>query len=97
MKLEDLQGHPDFRAITELLLREQVMLALSPPVGPQGAWYVQLYDRGTGEIGVGRSPNAMNALILATASLERANVQYTQESLVRNAPDAGELVAKEAS
>lgn len=97
MKLEDLQGHPDFRDITALLLRDQIMLAISPPVGPRGGWYVQLYDRVTGELGVGRSPNAVNALILATASLERANVQHAQESKVRNVPDLGEIVAKEAS
>jgi len=97
VKLDELHGHPDFRYITELLLREQVMLSISPPVGPRGAWSVKLYDHGTGELGVGRSPNAMNALILATASLERANVQLSQESKVRNVPDLGEIVAKEAS
>jgi len=97
MKLEDVRKYSTVQKFTEILARDQLMLAVSPPKGTRGRWYVQLYDRATGEIGTGTSPNFENALILATASLERANVERTQEKSVGLIPDGGEIVAKEAS
>jgi hypothetical protein len=97
VRLDEIRKATTFQEIITILVREQIHFSISPPMGERGRFYVQLYDRNTGEIGTGSSPNAENALILATASLERANLQRAQDSAVANIPDAGDILASKAS
>lgn len=97
MKLDDIRKSSTFQQLVEILVLEQIHFSMSPPKGERGRFSVQLYDMTTGEIGTGSSSNVENALIFATAGLERANLQRTQESSCVSLPDSGELVAIKAS